>query len=105
MFNFTDITHEKQQKLDEEKLKREIEANSKLKNINVAVHHETEFPLNTNVQLCERLLKNLKNKEQKRMVQIILASNWLVMFHLSDLVNYRLIKTGILTPSYRLGDV
>ena len=79
--NFTDISNYSM-------LQKEQENNELLKNLNTTVHHEMLAPLRANIDICQRLLRNLKNDEQsKKMAQIILVSSQLVMLHANDLLD------------------
>ena len=54
VINFTDITAYKRLKLEEEKT-------NMLEMLNTTVHHEMIAPLKANVDISERLTKQLKN--------------------------------------------
>ena len=53
VLNFADITAYK-------RLKQEEEMNRLLKLLNTSVHHEMLAPLKANVDIAERLIKNLR---------------------------------------------
>ena len=53
VLNFADITAYK-------RLKQEEEMNRLLKLLNASVHHEMLAPLKANVDIAERLIKNLR---------------------------------------------
>ena len=79
--------------------------NQKLKRLNAVVYQDASSLLKANAQLCERLLAELKNKQKKKKINVILVTSKLVLLHLNDLINKALIETGISKPSYALGDV
>lgn len=57
VINFTDITQYK-------KLKQQEEVNVLLKTLNASVHHEMAVPLRVNVELSQRLIKQLTGQSQ-----------------------------------------
>ena len=60
MFNFTDITTYKL-------LKQEEETSRLLQALNTSAHHEMLGPLKTNIDISTRLVKKLKDKDQRKM--------------------------------------
>ena len=97
--NFTDIS-------TYTKLKKEQENNEILKTLNTTVHHEMLAPLRANVDVCQRLLRNLKDNEQaKKMAQIILISSQMVMLHANDLLDQRIIENGNFVPNITSGSI
>ena len=54
VLNFTDIT-------SYIRLKHEEEVNNLLKTLNASVHHEMVVPLKVNIEMADRLKKNLKD--------------------------------------------
>ena len=80
VLNFTDITTYK-------KLEEERETSKLLKALNASVHHEMIGPLKNSVDICKRLIALLPNKAEKRMLQTVLISSQLVLFHANDLLD------------------
>jgi len=57
-------------------------------------------PLKINVQVCERLLKLLKDHEASDMTKTISINSKLVEFHANNLIDHRTIQSGKLVPTY-----
>ena len=99
MLSFTDISTYK-------KLQRETHFNRLLKALNTSVHHEMLAPLQTNVEVAERLVKFLKKSPKEMdMAQTILISSRMVMLHANDLLDQRIIENGIFVPAYEDGSI
>ena len=84
-------------------LEKEKESNKSLKMLTASVSHEMLGPLGANVQIAERLLKKLQDKEFKRMVKTFLISSKLLMWHANDLLDQNIIENGTLIPNYQYG--
>ena len=82
------------------RLEEEEEMSRLLKALNASVHHEMIGPLKTSVDICKRLIGKLPNKEEKRMIQTVLISSQLVLFHANDLLDKRIIENGGFVPDY-----
>lgn len=99
VLNFADITAYK-------RLKQEEEMNRLLKLLNTSVHHEMLAPLKANVDIAERLIKNLRKfKIQKKMAETILISSQMVMLHANDMLDQRIIENGSFVPFYSIESV
>lgn len=68
--------------------------------MNTSIHHELLSPLSTNVIIAKALLKKIQHEEEQKMVQLILTSSNLALFHANDLLDYNIIKTGFFSSSY-----
>ena len=57
-------------------------------------------PLGTNVLLADRLMYDVKSKQQKEMIRLILMCSKLALFHANDLLDYKIIQNGCFTSTY-----
>ena len=69
------------------RFEKEKETNRTLKMLTTSVSHEMLGPLGANVQIAERLLKRIKDKELKLMVKTLLISSKLLLWHANDLLD------------------
>ena len=88
VINFSDITTYR-------RLKKQEETNMLLKTLNTTVHHEMLAPLKANVQICERVLRSVKDQPHlKEMVQTLFVSSQMLMLHANDMLDQRIIENG-----------
>ena len=91
LLNFSDITTYKL-------LKKEEEKSRLLSMLNTSVHHEMLGPLRANLEVSERLIRNLEQSKLREMAKTIHISSKLVMFHANDLLDQRIIQNGVFNP-------
>ena len=84
MLNFSDITIYV-------RLKREEEKNRLLSTLNMSVHHEMIGPLKINIDVIERMIRQLKrlerSKELQEMASLVLISSRQILLHANDLLD------------------
>ena len=66
-----------------------------LKTLNTTVHHEMLAPLKANIQICERVLRLVKDQPHlKELVQTLFISSQMLMLHANDMLDQRIIENG-----------
>ena len=71
----------------------------------MTVHHEMLAPLRGNIEICARLVKQLKNNEKaSNLAKIVFVSSQMIMLHANDMLDQRIIEnkkfTATLTISH-----
>ena len=65
-----------------------------MKTLNTTVHHEMIAPLRTNVQICQKLLIQLKSSSETQLVGLMLVASQMILMHANDLLDWRIIENG-----------
>ena len=75
--------------------------------LNVYVHHEMLAPLKSNVIISRRLIEDssLNALRAKGMLQTLLVSSQLQLYHCNDLLDYHIIENGGFEPHYSTNSI
>ena len=78
-----------------------------LKMLNAYVHHEMLAPLKSNVIISRRLIEDssLNALRAKGMLQTLLVSSQLQLYHCNDLLDYHIIENGSFEPYYSTNSI
>ena len=66
--------------------------------MNASIHHEMLTPLAINVELADRLQQQVTSDEHKDMAQVLIVNSKIIMFHVNDLLDSKVIQVGKFVP-------
>ena len=67
--------------------------------MNASIHHEMLTPLAINVELADRLQQQVTSDEHKDMAQVLIVNSKIIMFHVNDLLDSKVIQVGKFVPA------